>query len=294
MNKKWTIALSEVPDNITVEKFIRQKTNIESHIQNLKRLDRTDYISASINLDQLKVIQEIQEFLSHNPTYSFEYKGREEKFESYQSCSLTWNPEAIDKLSPDPLQSGLGSALYSEGSSNYYEKSKAEKNTYADTYSFLEKTPLAHLKSLEAFFNSFNRTMIRSRISIIKASHVESTKLQYLWHKDESIFLNLRINIPIESNDNYVIQLLNEDSNEADIKEFSLECGKAYVYDTEKLHRPFCKKLNSTDRINMICGVSPWFNYNPEQKAWVSNEFFGELHPFDMFSKGLITPMIRL
>lgn len=292
MKKKWIINIDEVPQNITIEKFIRHLTDINKHIENLKST-QPDYLSLSIDtpIDTLK--KDLLLALKEINSYSFEYKGREEKFESYVSTSLTYNPQAIDNISHDPHQSGLGSKLYSEGSSDFYEASMAQKNTYADTYSYFKRTPLSHRGEIKNLLDSFERTLIRSRISIIKSGLSESTDLKYLWHKDESIFLNLRINIPIQSNENYVIQMIDDQRADAEIIEFELKTGKAFIYDTQKLHRPLCKNLNATDRINMICGVSPWFDYHNEQNAWISNEYYGEMHPFDMFMQGKISKLIK-
>lgn len=65
----------------------------------------------------------------------------------------------------------------------------------------------------------------------------------------------------------------------------------AYVYDSGKNHRPYCKQLDSVDRIHMICGVSPWFDFDKKNQCWVSNQYYGEMHPFEMFSNGLISPV---
>lgn len=293
MKKKWIINIDEVPDNTTIEKFIRNQTDINKHIENLKS-DKPDYLSLPIQFSIESLKNNVSNSLKDIASYSFEYKGREERFESYVSTSLTYNSRAIDNLSNDPHQSGLGSKLYSEGSSNFYEATSAQKNTYADTYSYVERTPLAHCSEVKKILDSFERTLIRSRISIIKSGASESTGLKYLWHKDESVFMNLRVNIPIESNENYVIQIIDEQKTDSEIHEFQLIPGNAFVYDTQKLHRPLCKMLNSTDRVNMICGVSPWFDYKVEQRAWVSNEYFGELHPFDMFLQAKISKLIKV
>ncbi len=292
MKKKWIINIDEVPQNITIEKFIRTLTDINKHIEHLKS-KTPDYLSVPINFSIEALRSDLLSALKDIASYSFEYKGREEKFESYVSTSLTYNPSAIDNISSDPHQSGLGSKLYSEGSSNFYEATAAQKNTYADTYSYFERTPLSNHGEIKILLDSFERTLIRSRVSIIKSGLSESTDLKYLWHKDESIFLNLRVNIPIQSNENYVIQMIDDQKSDSEIIEFQLKTGNAFIYDTQKLHRPLCKTLNTTDRINMICGVSPWFDYHEEQKAWISNDYYGELHPFDMFMQGQISKLIK-
>jgi hypothetical protein len=293
MKKKWFIKVSDVPHNSTIEKYILKATDLNKYINKLSPKFSSDYLSSGLNLDQEKIKFQVNELLKKYQSYSFQYNSRESQFASYTSTSLTFNTNAIDNISNDPQQSGLGSNIYSSGNAHFYENIEALKNSYADTYSFHERTPISQEGLLKSLLDSFKRTLIRSRISTIKANCNESTDLKYLWHQDESIFLNLRVNVPIQSNENYVIQFLSEKANEAaEISEFHLEPGKAYVYDTQKYHRPFCKKLNDSDRINIICGVSPWFDYDREKNQWCSNEFYGELHPFEMFQNGYVSSLI--
>ena len=292
MKKKWIIKLSDVPQNCTVEKYILNSTDIRNNILNLGSSSKPDYLSATLNFDYNELLNEVRESLKQYGSFYFNYKGRESQFTSYLSTALTWNPQSIDSLSNDPHQSSLGSSKYSAGNSTDYENIDAEKNSYADTYSFNKRTPISEIGLLNNLLNSFERTIIRSRISVIKANEIESTNIKYLWHQDESIFINLRVNIPVQSSENYVIQFLDEVDSVAKISEIELAPGKAYVYDTQKYHRPFCKKISNLDRINIICGVSPWFDYHSESNSWHSNEFYGEVHPFDMFQEGHISPLI--
>ena len=167
MKKKWIINIDEVPQNITIEKFIRNLTDINKHIENLKS-KTPDYLSVPIAFSIEAVRSDLTTALKDIASYSFEYKGREEKFESYVSTSLTCNSRAIDNISSDPHQSGLGSKLYSEGSSNFYEATAAQKNTYADTYSYFERTPLSKHGEIKILLDSFERTLIFS--SLVLAS----------------------------------------------------------------------------------------------------------------------------
>ena len=293
MKSKFVIDVASIPAHMTVEKYIRQNTDIETHIKNLKSSSDSDYISLNIdsNIEPLK--NNIKSLMNKYGIFKFSYAGRKEQFESYLSTALTHNPYSIDNLSDNLHQSGLGSSIYTSGNSEDYENSNALKNTYADTYSLNQLNPIAKETEISNLLSSFQRTLIRSRLSMIVANHKESTAFQYLWHQDESVFLNLRVNIPLASNSNYVIQILKNDNELAEFSEFSLEVGKAYVYNTQKYHRPYCKNLNEEDRINLICGVSPWFDYDREKNVWFSNEYYGEVHPFDMFEQGLISSVIH-
>ncbi len=292
MKKKWIIDVDKIPENQTVEKYIRLNTDINHYIDIFNKNSYPDYQKEILHFDIKNAQSQIKKLMEHYGNFSFEYFKRENKFESYRSTSLTSNPKAIDALSSNPHQSALGSSLYESGSSMDYESRDALKNSYADTYSFNTLNTICSEIAIHQLIESFQRTLIRSRISLIKANAKESMELKYLWHQDESIFLNLRVNIPIISNENYVIQFIEDEQSETGISEFTLTPGHAYIYNTQKFHRPFCKELNDQDRINIICGVSPWFDFNREENIWESNDFYGEIHPFEMFKNAMISRLI--
>jgi len=50
---------------------------------------------------------------------------------------------------------------------------------------------------------------------------------------------------------------------------------------------------DKTDRIFIVLGFNPWFNWLPEEQAWESNDFYGKMHPLDMLIDGLILPKVR-
>ena len=45
-------------------------------------------------------------------------------------------------------------------------------------------------------------------------------------------------------------------------------------------------------RINVILGVCPWFDFIEEEQAWVSNEYYGKIHPVEMFHEGLLVDFV--
>lgn len=90
------------------------------------------------------------------------------------------------------------------------------------------------------------------------------------------------------------MQILKEEEGETlQFDEFFMETGRAYVYDTHKFHRAVCKKIEKFDRIHMICGVSPWFDFDESTQCWKSNEYYGKIHPFDMLKEGLVSPVFK-
>ena len=55
----------------------------------------------------------------------------------------------------------------------------------------------------------------------------------------------------------------------------------------------FCRGRTQATRIHLVLGFAPWFDYIAAEEAWIANEFFGRLHPFDMVAEGLLNPGIR-
>jgi hypothetical protein len=73
-----------------------------------------------------------------------------------------------------------------------------------------------------------------------------------------------------------------------------LETGYAYTFNTNIVHRQLQVNNDSKlDRIFVILGFNPWFDWVSEEQAWVSNEYYGKIHPLDMLTEGLILPTIK-
>jgi hypothetical protein len=289
---KWKIKLSTVPDSIPVHQYIFEKTDFLAQCKKFNNYFDKDFVTASLNCNFNHLANDIKESLEIYGTFPFSYKNKSQDT-SYTSVSLNFNSNSIDKVSNNPHQGILGSSIGSYKSINNYKNNLLGKNTYNDTFSFTERTDCSNYKGLGVFLNSLKRSMIRSRISILHGSNSSIQDISYGWHNDELIFLNLRVNVPIQSTENYYIQILNDQVLEhSQISEFNLKTGQVYAYDTHKYHRACCKKLERTPRINLILGVSPWFDFDKENNQWISNEFYGDAHPFEMLQEQLITNLI--
>lgn len=293
MAGNWAIEVSDIPDDCTVEEFIYRHTDFKKQIQNFRNFP-DNYRTAHLDFPIQQLQSDIQNAVKEFGVYPFRYNKVESFFESYLSASLSWNPFSIDSLSQDPHQNTLGSSKYSSGSADLIQAGL--KNTYADTLSFNQRTPFSHYKSIGTLLDSFQLPLIRSRISIMTPGHDDIKKTEYMWHRDETVFLNLRINVPVVSGPEYVIQLMSEDPSDpykVDFQEFALIPGQVYVYNSHKNHRPFAKANATSSRTNMICGVTPWFDFDPIRQVWSSNKYYGVAHPFEIFSEGLITPFFK-
>jgi hypothetical protein len=213
----------------------------------------------------------------------------------YGGVSLTANPEHRDSL--DVRFSSLGSPR-----NRFDDFSRAPrgaeaaaygglKNTYYDTYGFRIRTAASMEGALGRFLDSIPLSMVRSRVGIIPGANVDPEEIGNsnlsTWHRDEPVFENLRINVPLRTDPNFVFET-------EGVEAYHVPVGHAYTWDTHRPHRVYCKGRTETIRIHLVIGVAPWFQYCPTQDAWAPNEFFGRIHPFDMLAEGLLGPHLRL
>ena len=165
------------------------------------------------------------------------------------------------------------------------EKKKVKhvlKDTYQDSWGFNTPTDVMNHEYLAEVTKLFKRSFIRSRLAKLQQLDNEEIRKnvnEYMWHRDDSIFMEARINLSVTSP---------QDAFGMEIEgagRYYLQPGNWYSWDTGITHRPFADKPN-LHRTNLVYAVSPWFDYIKEEQAWVSNEFFGEKHPVDMFIDG--------
>lgn len=263
--------------------FLEKVKSLSSKTSVFKSLEvKLNYDHQLLLKDSLDAIKKFGLFQSRLSTTD----PNEKIVQNYLSASLTHNPNSKDQINSNPHASTLGSTLISNGS--YANSIKWEgRDNYTDTLSFKERTPFSQHGHIGHLMDGFSRTLIRSRLSMIKSGE-DLSHYQFNWHNDESIFLNLRINIPLITSKEYELQILIPDyeTDNVELNKLIMREGYAYIYNTELPHRPICTASTNIDRINLICGISPWFDFIPESNSWVSNEFYGKLHPFEIFHLG--------
>lgn len=276
---QYKFYVQDVPDPFPVWQWISLKTNISKYIKDLR--PSTDIQS----LIDLKHSFNIEEIVSSTleVTKKFGFKGwrtSEGEYKNYGGLSLTYNPDYTETC--DPNQQTLGSDKNSMPQffyghvKNFY----SVRNTYMDSYGFRYFSPCVEKTKLLEFLKTFKRTIIRSRIGIINAEYVDDNMRKTVgWHKDETIFENLRINIPILTDETFLFQI---DGYSA----VHLKKGNLYTWDTHIPHRVYPSVQEPRTRIHLVLGFSPWFDYDPIEDAYISNQFFGEMHPIDMLING--------
>ena len=164
------------------------------------------------------------------------------------------------------------------------------KNTYQDSWGFNQLTDIMYHEYLAEITKLFKRSFIRSRLAKIQKLDDEETRKnvnEYLWHRDDSMFMETRINLSVTAPNNAFGIDVEGDGR------YYFKPGEWYAWDTGITHRPFADKSN-LERSNLVYAVSPWFDYIKEEDAWVSNEFFGEKHPVDMLIDGNIVEGLEL
>lgn len=164
----------------------------------------------------------------------------------------------------------------------FAEKPAPTRNGYFDTYRFTKMVPEMSEGAFAQLFERFQVGICRSRCAWLRPGRKMSKfHDEHLWHADEPLFTNLRINIPLKTTPNFFLQ--------DKIGGFKhLEVGYGYSWNTEVLHRVGCYKDEGPERVHLVIGTIPWFDYLPDEDAYVPNDFFGRMHPIDMLIEGHI------
>lgn len=140
---------------------------------------------------------------------------------------------------------------------------------YQDTLRFDQPV----VKNLLDRFDSF--PLVRCKITEMKNITLSSVlQSQQGWHRDESPYEVLRVIIPLRSDLSYQFQLDN----------YSPEYifpGYAYAFDQSVFHRVFSTDPSDLPRTHLILSFVTWYYQNNGE--WYPNQFFGSVHPLDLF-----------
>lgn len=181
-------------------------------------------------------------------------------------------------------QNGIDYITYKQLVETYPNKTQVSqrliKNSYTDTWSFNKINQGAKHGYLANILKRTKRSVVRSRLAQMRNIHSDThAKIinRFTWHRDDSWFYELRLNLSLDNIDN-IFGIEIEDLGKTPFKP-----GHWYVWDTLIPHRPYVeKKVTNFARTNYVLAVNPWFDYDAEDDAWIQNEFYGEKHPVDM------------
>ncbi len=291
------IRYTAVPDTETVFAHLDRRFGITAAMQPfLQRRSLLQRYDLAINLDALA--QACRAVITEYRLRGFRNTADDVATPAYGSLSLTYNPD----IPGDPHGATLGSAHLRNGQYFYAtDQSRAQmprlKGDYYDSYGFRMLTPAARHGALGQLMQGFTLPVIRSRLSVIPGNRPEALRDSYGWHRDESIFHNLRINIPVWTAPEYLLdietELMQPQPGSATLQRHHLRHGFAWSWDTNMPHRVFAGGLTAQSRCHLVVGLAPWFHYDPQADAWTPNAWFGRVHPHDLIAEGLAHPLIR-
>lgn len=198
----------------------------------------------------------------------------------------------IERLKETGLLSEEQIAKLEKPSQDMPKSTHQEKDSYFDTWSYTDYTNAAKASGIDQLLSTSSCQVIRSRVAWQRGAFRTYrtdpvVNDQYTWHVDEPMAINTRIIIPIQTSEAFAIEI-------KDKKPMVLETGYAYSFDTNIMHRQVqIDNSSRMDRIFMVLGFNPWFNWDHDQQSWMSNEYYGKIHPLDMMSEGLMLPSLK-
>jgi hypothetical protein len=306
---KHRIYLDEIPEQHTIQTYIRESTDWleqRSKVDSRFSYDNTKIWKVTgldLDLEKLKVsaYESFDKYGSgKGQGYIFITKENQEGIPTegvdvYTAMSTVYNQDHIEKL--DPNKSTLGSRTRSK--QQYYRGGKNKesdkpnlpsvlRNSYYDSWAFTKTTPaLSHGELGKLSSNTLRRSQIRGRMGMSNAKNYTYDKFKFdgnysvnqSWHRDEPVYENLRIMIPINTSEEFRLGIKGR------AEDINLDPGSAYILDTHNVHRVYPMKHGTNTRITVIYGTSPWFDYDEQNRCWTSNEFYGKLHPFEMLKE---------
>jgi len=216
----------------------------------------------------------------------------------YGGIGLSYNPTHNDLGESDIHQQVQGNPKPATGLANPFSmlhgkdrKTFSKRNSHYDTYALSYRTPASKYGYLGEFLDSCKRTMVRSAVRIIYADQEgpvgDGKYAGVTWHRDESMFENLRVNIPLLTDPIFLLE-------QEGYAPQHLEAGYAYSWDTHVLHRAYATEKVPKHRIHLMLGFSCWWDFDEETGNWSQNEFFGKKHPKDMLVDGDVIPGLQL
>lgn len=205
----------------------------------------------------------------------------------YGGLSLTYNPAQQEGFAAKG--STLGTTRFRDNGNDPMVGGR--KNSYDDTLAFSTPTEVGMTGEFgkitqQIIDNGFSP--VRGRLSVMDAVYGQRNN-EYLWHCDESVFENLRINIPCCGYEDYEAFGFQMDGEEP----YPIYVGKGYSWNTQLRHRPVLMAPSKKQRVNLLLGVTPWLRLSEDKSYWEFNEHFGKTHPFDLLATGKITDCLR-
>lgn len=193
---------------------------------------------------------------------------------TYKGFSLAYNPDFHDATTSIYHQT-WGSKLLKQsfGRIKGIGDCSSIRNTYYDTYAF-RKIPAIVDEHLGNLFSHFSCPVLRSRAAFSTLKYVPSPLNG--WHVDEPPPHMFRINIPLQTSEEHVLEIKGSDEyGNTLVMTKHLEVGKAYIWNTRIPHRVTATKSSTTERIHLVLGLGTWINYDSVNDAFSKSQLHG-------------------
>jgi hypothetical protein len=298
-----TIKIKSIPSRMTIHDYVDQYVTKFNTFGRAVTAPSKDYgtflkfkLPEDLNFELL--VEDTKLAMEKYGAWNYRLNGGEgdRKDQSYGGIGLTYNTGYIDGDIHEQIQ-GTHTPGTADNVSNPYSLLSGEdmprnkRNTHYDTYGFVHRTPASRVGELGRFIDTFKRPMVRTAVRIIYAENegpVGDDKFAGVtWHIDERMPINLRVNIPLVTHPDYVLE-------QQGFPPVHLEQGHAYTWDTNLLHRAYAQTRTAPPRIHLMLGFSCWWDFNEATQSWASNKFTGRKHPLDMLVDGDVIPGLQL
>lgn len=267
--------ISDVPNDQDVLGFIGKQGGFDAADANsLKDFTLTEFTLAELGLPSYdKILDGVLKIKEQVGLQGWKNYGYESS--NYKGFSLTYNPDFKDKSVSQYHQTWGSEGLTQNFGRIDGVNTNEIKNTYYDSYGFREPLPLVQ-EHLGFFLNNFKPSLIRSRVAFLNL--FRDVPKSTGWHVDEPPFHLIRCIVPLQTFPEYVLEVKGDDEfgNSYDFSTH-LETGKIYFWNTRIPHRVGVSKFCShrDDRIHLIMGFTPWYDYDKENDAYVKSNLYG-------------------
>jgi hypothetical protein len=196
--------------------------------------------------------------------------------QTYKGFSLTYNPDFCDANTSIYHQTwGAANLLQSYGRVRGLGNFSSIRNTYYDTYAFRNQAPVIETE-LGYLFDQFSCPLLRSRAAFLKLHRCLNSDDS--WHVDEPPYHMFRINIPLQTSKEHVLEINGSDEYGNHMQSVRhLEVGKAYIWNTRIPHRVTITEpnVNHKDRIHLVLGFGTWIDYNKDDDTFSKSQRYG-------------------
>jgi hypothetical protein len=193
---------------------------------------------------------------------------------TYKGFSLTYNPDFYDNTISIYHQT-WGSKILKQsfGRIRGIGDVSSIRNTYYDTYAFRKIASIVE-EHLGDLFSHFSCPLLRSRAAFFTPTIIP--RLIDGWHVDEPPTHMFRINIPLQTSEEHVLEIKgNDEYGNALVMSKHLKVGNAYIWNTRIPHRVTVTKPCAIERIHLVLGFGTWVNYDPINDAFSKSKLHG-------------------